>query len=461
MEPVIALVGCPNVGKSTLFNRLTRSRDAIVADLPGITRDRIYGSGEADGTRFLVIDTGGIGASNDTLNRMITQQVEAAIDEADAVLMLVDGRGERSAGDEEIARRLRKISKPVYLVVNKAEGLDIHQASSEFQALGMGQPMVISAAHGDGVGEMVDTVLAGLPSQPVPAEDDAIVATIVGRPNVGKSTLVNCLLGEERVLAYDAPGTTRDCIRIPFTRHDEHFVLVDTAGVRRRGRSDSVIEKFSVIKTMQAISASHVAILVMDATTTVSDQDVRLLGHVLKEGRGVVIAVNKWDCLGSQQRREFQTELSRRLDFVDFAEVRFISALAGHGIDALLRAVLRAYRSAMGDFATPRLTRILEEAVHAHAPPLVRNRRIKLRYAHQGGHNPPLIVIHGNQTEQLPVDYRRFLANYFRRALQLVGTPLRLEFKSGANPYQGRKNPLTDRQLKHRHRLRRLLRKRS
>ena len=458
MKPVIALVGRPNVGKSTLFNRLTGSRNALVADQPGLTRDRQYGVGRMAGHAFIVVDTGGLSGEKDQLDQRMAQQALRAVQEADAVLLLVDGRAGLSPADEAIVEQLRPYGKRLVLVVNKTEGRESNLAGAEFQALGFAETCCISAAHGHGISRLMETVLADFPPEEAAdeeAEESGTRIAVVGRPNVGKSTLVNRLLGEGRVLAFDRPGTTRDSIFIPFEHRGRRYTLIDTAGVRRRSRIQEAIEKFSVIKTLQAMSDAHVVVLVLDARQGIAEQDARLLGLAMDSGKALVIAVNKWDGLPADEKAAIRREVERRLSFIPYVAVHFISALRGSGIRELFRAVDQAYESSMRKLATPQLTRLLEEAVAQHAPPLVRGRRIKLRYAHQGGHNPPLIVIHGNQTEAVPEAYRRYLENFFRRALRLTGTPIRIEFKGGENPYQGRKNILTPRQVKHRKRLQR------
>jgi GTP-binding protein len=457
--PVIALIGRPNVGKSTLFNRLTRSRDALVADYPGLTRDRQYGNGRVGERPYLVVDTGGLVGAEQGLDGLMAEQVWMAVAEADAVLLLLDARDGLNLSDEQIAARLRRSGKNVYAVLNKADGQDMAAVIADAYALGLGEPAQISAEHGRGVSALMDRVLAELPAaamgpQGPEAGARGIRIAVVGRPNVGKSTLINRMLGEQRVLAYDQPGTTRDSIYIPFQRDGEDFTLIDTAGVRRRSRVVEGIEKFSVLKTLQAISDAQVAILVLDAHSgEVAEQDATLAGHILESGTAVVIAVNKWDGLDPDQREWFRDQLDRRLPFLGFAERYFISALHGSGVGELFAAVQTANRAAQIKLSTPRLTRLLEQAVHQHQPPLVRGRRIKLRYAHQGGQTPPVIVIHGNQTEQLPDAYKRYLNNYFRSALRLVGTPIRLEFRTAENPYEGRRNMLTPRQQRRRKRM--------
>lgn len=460
MKPVIALVGRPNVGKSTLFNCLTRSRDALVADQPGLTRDRKYGEGKIDDKDFIVIDTGGLSDDSSGLDDLMADQVWQAVNEANIILFLTDARQGLLAADEEIAQRLRRTGKTIKLVVNKIDGLNMDIVLPDFHALGLGEPIPVSASNNHGVKTLVQEVL----DQQMPVEDEedqpeGIRIAIVGKPNVGKSTLVNRILGEERVLAFDMPGTTRDSIYIPFTREDQEYVLIDTAGVRRKGKVDNKLEKFSVIKTLQAIEHANVIILVIDAQQGITDQDAHLLGFILDTGRALVIAVNKWDGLTQDQRDRVKTELDRRLKFCEFAKVLYVSALHGTGVGNLFKPVLDAYRSAMIDVQTSKLTKILESAIDAHPPPMVKGRRIKLRYAHQGGRNPPIIVIHGNQTEKTPQMYQRYLINYFIQTLQLVGTPVRIDFVTGDNPYKNKRNKLTKRQIDKKKRLKRHIKK--
>jgi GTP-binding protein len=465
MLPVIALIGRPNVGKSTLFNQLTRSRDALVADYPGLTRDRQYGQGRVGGRPYLVVDTGGLVGDERGLEGLMAEQVWLAVEEADAVVFLLDAREGINLSDEQIATRLRRSGKRVFLALNKIDGVDPAVVTGDAFALGLGEPAQIAAAHGRGVAAMIESVLAALPEADVAAQEpdeqtQGMRIAVVGRPNVGKSTLINRMLGEQRVLAFDQPGTTRDSIYIPFERDGKAYTLIDTAGVRRRGRISEAIEKFSVIKTLQAINDANVAILVLDAQAgEVAEQDAALAGHILESGSALVVAINKWDGLGEADRQWFRQQLDRRLPFLDFAERYFISALHGSGVGDLFGAVEDAYRAATVKVPTPELTRLLERAVHEHQPPLVNGRRIKLRYAHQGGQNPPVIVIHGNQTARLPQSYRRYLSNYFRQALHLVGTPVRMEFRTGDNPYQGKRNKLTPRQQRRRKRMIRHVRK--
>lgn len=458
MVPVIALVGRPNVGKSTLFNRLTKSRDAIVADVAGLTRDRQYGEAVWQGKPYIVVDTGGLTGDEQGLDLMMAGQSLQAIEEADAVLFLVDARAGRTAGDEQIAAHLRKRNKHTYLIANKIDGADPDAILGEFATLGLGQPLGIAAAHGRNINPMLDAVLNDENLQ-VTGEEGRVVEpigtkiAIIGRPNVGKSTLVNRMLGEDRVVVFDQAGTTRDSIYIPYERFEKPYTLIDTAGVRRRGKVFEAIEKFSVIKTLQAIQDANVVIFVVDAREGIVEQDLHLLGFVLEAGRALVIAVNKWDGMAQEEKDYVKTELERRLFFVDFADIHFISAKHGTGVGHLYKSVQAAFKSAITRWPTSRLTQILEDAVREHAPPMVASRRIKLRYAHLGGANPPLIVIHGNQVDSIPKSYTRYLENTYRRVLKLVGTPIRIEYKGGENPYEGKKNTLTDRQVNKKRRL--------
>jgi GTP-binding protein len=455
MLPVIALVGRPNVGKSTLFNVLTGTRDALVADVPGLTRDRKYGFGRFGSTSYLIVDTGGLVAEADGIEVLMAQQTLRAVNEADRVLFMVDSREGLTASDHFVARTLRKLGKDVILVANKAEGLDFGTATSDFYQLGFGEPEAISAAHGEGVRALVERALTGIQASAEPPADtnDNIRVAVIGRPNVGKSTLINRLLGEERLIAFDQPGTTRDAVFVPFEREGRSYTLIDTAGVRRRARVEEAIEKFSVIKALQAVDSAHVVIGVIDAHDTVAEQDASLFGMVAERGRALLIAVNKWDGIPMDKRNEIRTGLDLRLPFLDFAPIHFISALHGTGVGELIRGVADAFDASMRELPTPELTRVLETAIQQHQPPLVRGRRIKLRYAHQGGRNPPIIVIHGNQVQHVPDAYRRYLSNLFRKNFRLEGTPVRIEFRSDENPFKGKRNPLTPRQQRSRKRL--------
>jgi GTP-binding protein len=456
MLPVIALVGRPNVGKSTLFNFLTGTRDALVADLPGLTRDRKYGYGKfASSVPYLVVDTGGLVVDARGIEVLMAQQTLRAIGEADRVLFLADAREGLSPSDHFIAQTLRKLGKQVIVVANKAEGLDASTAVADFHQLGLGEPQAISSAHGDGVRTLMERALAGLEHAQetnAPGPQDIGVA-VIGRPNVGKSTLINRLLGEERLIAFDQPGTTRDAVFVPFERDGRRYTLIDTAGVRRRARVEEAVEKFSVIKALQAVDTANVVIGVIDAHDTVAEQDATLFGMVAERGRALLIAVNKWDNIPMDKRDEIRTGLDLRLPFLDFAPVHFISALHGTGVGELMRGVSEAYDASMREIPTPELTRVLELAIQQHQPPLVRGRRIKLRYAHQGGRNPPIIVVHGNQVQHVPDAYRRYLANVFRKHFRLEGSPVRVEFRADENPFKGRRNPLTPRQARSRKRM--------
>ena len=464
MLPVIALIGRPNVGKSTLFNRLTRSRDALVADYPGLTRDRKYGFGKLGPIPYLVIDTGGVAGGEEGIAEAMVDQTIRALQEADVAVIMVDGRSGLTAADEHVAELARRHAKQTWLAVNKAEGLDEAIANSEFHALGLGEPIAVSAAHGDRIGALMDDLLSGFvvdepEEEPDDEKDDEededreLRIAVIGRPNVGKSTLINRILGEDRLVVFDQPGTTRDSVAVPFERNDRKYVLIDTAGIRRKARVHETIEKFSIVKALQAIEQAEVVISVLDAQEGVTEQDVSLLGLVMERGRALVVVTNKWDGLSADHRKKVRDDLDRRLPFLDFAERITISALHGTAVGDLLPAVERAYKAAMRDMSTTELTNELEAAVMAHSPPLVRGRRIKLRYAHQGGRNPPVIVIHGNQTERLPEAYRRYLINRFRKVFKLKGTPVRLVFKKGKNPFEGRRNVLTPRQERKRKRL--------
>lgn len=463
MLPVVALVGRANVGKSTLFNRLTRTRDALVADFPGLTRDRKYGSVNFEGMEFIVVDTGGIDGNEQGIEVEMADQSLKAIDEADVVLFMVDARAGSTVGDQAIAEHIRRLRKPVFLVANKTDGLDADTAVADFYSLGIGEVYPIAAAHGRGVSSLLqhallpflqakqDAALANGEAAPEldltsVSEEEAdaeaarlrsehIKLAIVGRPNVGKSTLTNRILGEERVVVFDMPGTTRDSVYIPMKRNERDYTLIDTAGVRRRGKIDDMVEKFSVVKTLQAIEDANVVILVVDARQGISDQDLSILGFVLNAGRSLVLAVNKWDGLNDSVKDEIKRELDRRLGFIDFARLHFISALHGSGVGNLFESVEEAFDSATKRVSTSLLTRIMKMAQEDHQPPMVSGRRVKLKYAHAGGYNPPIVVIHGNQVKDLPDSYKRYLMNYYRKALQMMGTPIRIEFREGENPF--------------------------
>jgi GTP-binding protein len=439
MLPVVVLVGRPNVGKSTLFNRLTGTRDAIVADLPGVTRDRQYGYGRLGPVPYVVVDTGGLVEQPSGLESPMRLQTERAVEEADVLVFLADARSGLTPQDHWVARELRRSGKKVVLAVNKAEGLDPATAAADFHSLGLGEPVAIASAHGDGCRDLMEQVLADFDAEAIAAEsvsdDGRIRIAIIGRPNVGKSTLVNRLIGEERVIASDVPGTTRDSIFVPFERDGRQFTLIDTAGVRRRGKVEDAIEKASVAKTLQAIDTAHVVIFVVDAHDSIGEQDANVLGLALQRGRALLIAVNKWDGIPMEQREEIRRQLELKLDFVPYAPVHFISARHGTGIGEIVAATIKAYDAAMTEIPTPKLTKVLERAIMQHQPPLVRGRRIKLRYAHQGGRNPPRIIVHGNQTVHVPEAYTRYLANVFRREFELFASPVAIEFRTDANPY--------------------------
>ncbi|MDX9943453.1 MAG: ribosome biogenesis GTPase Der [Azonexus sp.] len=437
MKPTIVLVGRPNVGKSTLFNRLTKSRDAIVADVPGLTRDRHYGHGKLGKKPFLVVDTGGFEPLvKDGILHEMARQTEQAIAEADVVIFVVDGRTGLTPHDKEIANKLRRIDRPVMVAVNKAEGLNSGMVEADFHELGLGEPNAISAAHGEGVRGLVELALDGFPE---PEDDewhsDATRVAIVGRPNVGKSTLINTLLGEERVIAFDAPGTTRDAIEIDFERNGRKYVLIDTAGMRKRGKVFEAIEKFSVVKTLQSIEDANVAILMVDAQADISDQDAHIADFIVQSGRALVVAVNKWDGLDPYVREQTRQMLQRKLKFLDFAKFHFISARENIGLVNLFKSVDAAYAAAMTKLSTPRLSRVLADAVARQAPPKHGLFRPKPRYAHQGGSNPPIIVVHGNAVDQIPDSYRRYLEHTFREVFKLQGTPLRIQFVAAKNPF--------------------------
>ncbi|MDO6387946.1 MULTISPECIES: ribosome biogenesis GTPase Der [unclassified Uliginosibacterium] len=444
MKPTLVLVGRPNVGKSTLFNRLTRTRDALVADMPGLTRDRHYGIGRGGSRPYLVVDTGGFEPlAKEGIVAEMARQAESAIAEGDALLFIVDGRVGLTPHDKQIADTLRRSGRPVFLAVNKGEGMNRDTFSAEFHELGFGTPYVISSAHGEGVRQLLDLVLDSFPKDAEPGDDDEAGprVAIVGRPNVGKSTLINALLGEDRVIAFDMPGTTRDAIAVPFERNGKAYTLIDTAGLRRRGKVFEAIEKFSVIKTLQAVEEANVVVLVLDASQDISDQDAHIAGFVLEAGRALVLAVNKWDSVDDYRRERIKAEIARKLYFLDFARHHYISALEVVGIGPLLKSVDLAYAAAMIKLATPKLTRALQTALTKQQPPRHGVYRPKMRYAHQGGQNPPVVVVHGNALEHIPDSYRRYLEHHFVETFKLQGTPLRIEFRSAHNPYADKDYP--------------------
>ena len=504
--PVVALVGRPNVGKSTLFNRLTRTRDALVADFPGLTRDRKYGQAHLAGHDFIVIDTGGIDGTEEGVEEKMAEQSLLAIEEADIVLFLVDARAGLTSADIGIANYLRqRQNKTTVVVANKVDGIDADSHCAEFYQLGLGEIAQIAASQGRGITSLMEHVLAPFAEQMAETTEESAVENadvfsevtefdewdedfdfsneedtalldeelaqeqtpdkqnikiaIVGRPNVGKSTLTNRILGEDRVVVYDMPGTTRDSIYIPMERDGQNYTLIDTAGVRKRGKVHLAVEKFSVIKTLQAIQDANVVLLVIDARENISDQDLSLLGFILNAGRSLVIVVNKWDGLDTDVKDRVKSELDRRLDFIDFARVHFISALHGSGVGNLFDSVKEAYECATQKMTTSLLTRILQIAVDEHQPPMISGRRVKLKYAHPGGYNPPIIVIHGNQVDKLPDSYKRYLSNHFRRSLKIIGSPIRLQFQEGNNPFAGKRNKLTPNQLRKRKRLMKFIKK--
>lgn len=472
MYPIITIIGRPNVGKSTLFNCLTKQRDAIVADSPGVTRDRLYGHINFAGRRFIVVDTGGIGEEDNIIDHSVIKQAECAIEEADALLFVVDAQCGVTSADEVIAQQLRQSNKPVYVLANKAENIEYESAKSDFFRLGFENIIPTSAAHQHGVSEVLQSLCELLPETLLPKQDfpemtaemgdiesplevsqPPMRIAVVGKPNVGKSTLVNRILGEERVIVYDQPGTTRDSILIPFERNGDKYFLIDTAGIRRQSKIDDKIEKFSVIKSLQAIEACQIAIMVIDAREGVSDQDLRLINYIVDAGKAMVIAVNKWDSIESPQRQHVHDDIEEKLGFVHYIEKHCVSALKGMNINSLFDSMLIAYANATRVLTSSQLTRILEQAIENYTPPLRSGKRIKLRFAHPGGISPPVIVLHGNQTRYLSDSYKRYLINFFRQKLQLVGTPIRLQLRTTENPYAGRKNVSHPRENKKRHRL--------
>ncbi|GAB3049383.1 ribosome biogenesis GTPase Der [Acinetobacter apis] len=448
MKPVIALIGRPNVGKSTLFNQITKSRDALVADFAGLTRDRKYGDAVYDNKSFIVVDTGGIGESELGIDAYMAEQSQTAIHEADIIVFVVDARAGLLASDEQIARELRTLGKKVYLVANKVDGVHAEAAVVEFYQLGFGEPIHVAASHGRGVAQMLEEILIDVPEDEDSAELDkqtGLRLAIIGRPNVGKSTLVNRLLGEDRVVVYDMPGTTRDSVYIPFERNERKYTLIDTAGVRRKGRIEEAIEKFSIVKTLQAIKDANVIVVVTDARDGIVEQDLHLIGYALEAGRALVIAVNKWDNMSEYDRKQVKLDVERRFGFIPWARVHLTSALHGTGVGELYPSIHRAYESANLKVSPSKLTQILNDATDQHQPPMVNGRRIKMRYAHMGGQNPPTIVIHGNKVDKVSADYRRYLENVFRKVYKLEGTPVRIEFKTSENPFEGRKTQINER----------------
>lgn len=464
MLPVIAIVGRPNVGKSTLFNALTQTRNALVVDLPGTTRDRQYGEGKVGDKPYIVIDTGGVGGTDQIVDNDVTKQSWLAIEEADAVLFMVDAQAGITGLDLEFAKQLRKVTKPKYLIVNKTDGLDLQFALTDFFSLGCGDPIPIAASVKRGIVKLADVFLANFPAPddvPMAERYPGIRVAIVGQPNVGKSTLINRIMGEERVIVSTLSGTTRDSIFIPFERDGQEYTLIDTAGVRRKSKVDNTVEKFSVVKTLQAIEASNVVVMLIDARKGVSDQDLSLLDFIVESGRALVIAINKWDGLTAEEKEEVKQPLGYKLQFVDFAIQHFISALHGSGVGNIFASIVKAYNCAMQDIPTSELNDMLQAIVSAHQPPLVHGRRIKLRYAHSGGHNPQRIIVHGNQTEQVPDSYKRYMSKAFIERLKLEGTPVVVQFKTGENPYAGKRNILTPRQELKRERMKKFYKKKG
>lgn len=448
MIPVIALVGRPNVGKSTLFNALTRTKDALVIDLPGVTRDRQYGHATIEDKPYIVIDTGGLSGDEEGIDSVMAEQVQCAIEESDLVLFLVDGRDGVNAQDEMIAHNLRSKGKELVLVVNKTDGLDEDVALSDFYGMGFERVVAIAASQRRGVTALAESVIEPLCSAPAfdSEENAGIKIALIGRPNVGKSTLTNRMLGEDRVIVFDMPGTTRDTIYVPFERQEKHYTLIDTAGIRRKGKTKGVVEKFSVVKTLKAIADSDVAIILFDASEGITDQDLHVVSYAEQAGRAMIVAINKWDGLTEDHKARVKAEMERRFDFLKYVRTHFISALHGTNVGHLYESIHEAYNAAYADISTSELNKALEAALEAFQPPLVRGRRVKLRYAHMGGHNPPVIVVHGNQTERLPDHYKRYLVNTLRERFRLIGTPVRLQFKTSDNPFKDRRSKLTPRQ---------------
>lgn len=464
MKSVIAIVGRPNVGKSTLFNFLTRSRNALVADRPGVTRDRQYGFGNYQGREFILVDTGGLGRNDkdsENISNLISDQSLRAIEEADVLIWLVDGRDGLTTEDEHLAEILRPMCDHIFLSANKTEGLNSDIVLSDFHRFGFNEPSAISAKRGDGISHLMDEVIKQLPieSDNEGLSEHGLRITVLGRPNVGKSTLTNRILGEERMLTFDQPGTTRDSIAIPFERDGIPYTLIDTAGIRRRSKINDAIEKFSVVKSLQAIDSTQIVVLVLDAHEAVTEQDATLLGLIADSGKALIIAVNKWDGLEISERTRIKAQLDRKLGFIDYACVHFISALHGSGVGKLFVSINKISKSISIDPSASKVTAILQQATQAHSPPLVRGRRIKLRYAHIGGHDPIRIIVHGNQTNRVPESYKRYLANQMRKQLKLVGAPVLIEFKQGENPYKNKKNILSNRQIEKRRRLMRHVKK--
>lgn len=465
MIPVFALVGRPNVGKSTLFNRLTKTRDALVANYPGLTRDRKYGEGSMLGKRFMLIDTGGITGTEEGIDSIMAEQSMLAIQEADAVMFIVDSKVGLTPLDSHLAEYLREKECVVYLVANKIDGVNPDIASAEFFELGLKNIYPTTATHGRGVKNLMESVLESFPESNQKDEDvrqeKGIKIAIVGRPNVGKSTLVNRILGEDRVIVFDEPGTTRDSVYIEYQREDTKYTLIDTAGIRKRKNVSLTVEKFSIVKTLQSIDDANVVVFLIDAQEGLVDQDMHLMGTIVDAGRALVIAINKWDGLNDYSKDRVKVQLDRRLHFVKFADLHYISALHGTGVGNLYKSIESSYASAIDKLSTNKLTLILQDAVIHHQPPLVRGRRIKLRYAHAGGKNPPIIVIHGNQLDEIPSHYSRYLEKTFCRALDLHGTPVKIEYRSSENPYEGKKNKLTNRQISKKRRLMKYVKKKK